>query len=73
MWTRAQVAAYARALAAARKHDPMVARLERMAQYAPAFQARMSEIRILCDSVRMLAETALAIDPTGSDGNQPEG
>ena len=62
MWSRPAISAMQRGLATCRKHEPMLERLEQMAKYAPTFAEQIREMRVLCDNLRHLAETGLAID-----------
>lgn len=65
MWTKAQVAAHQRALATAQKWEPVIAKLEKLAQYAPPFAGRIAELRLMRDNLEQLALTAIAIDAEG--------
>lgn len=67
MWTKAQVGAFQRALATCARHEEMLSRLEQVSKYAPAFADRVRAIRVMCDNLRMLAQTALVIDSTGGE------
>lgn len=67
MWTKQQVSAFQRALATCARHEEMLMRLEQISKYAPAFADRIRAIRIMCDNLRMLSQTALVIDSTGGD------
>jgi hypothetical protein len=66
MWTKAQVQTFQRALAAARKYDEPLRRLEAIAQHAPAFADRVRQLRITRDTLEQIAATALAVDPEGT-------
>lgn len=67
MWTRNQLAAFQRALAASEKWEPAIERLAEIAKYAPQFEQRIQEISLRAQNVGNLARAALAASTTASD------
>ncbi len=65
MWTKAQVATFQRALAAAQKWRPALEKLSEIAKYSPAFADRIAELRIRAEYAETLATVALSADATG--------
>lgn len=65
MWTKAQTAAHQRALATAERLDERIAKLEKLAQFAPAFAERIRDLRLMRDNLEQLARTAISIDAEG--------
>lgn len=66
MWTKAQVRQHTKALATANKWDERVRNMEELAKHAPAFADRIAELRVMVDTLKAYAQTAIAIDPSGS-------
>lgn len=65
MWSKAQVATFQRAIAAAQKWAPALEKLGEIAKHSPAFADRIAELRTRADYVETLATVALAADSTG--------
>lgn len=61
MWTKAQTAAFQRAIAAADKHQRALDALVEIAKVSPAFADRVKDLVDLHEHTRVLAETALAV------------
>lgn len=61
MWTKAQTAAFQRAVAAADKHQKALDALQEIAKISPVFADRVKDLIDLHEHTRTLAETALAI------------
>lgn len=66
MWTPAQQKAFARALEVCAKHDPRIAVLEEISKHSPAIAERVAQLRINCEQLRMIAQTAVAAETTAS-------
>lgn len=62
MFNATQIKTFQKALAQCDKWEPMIAKLEQMAVYSPAFADRIREMRIRCDNLRMLSTIALAAE-----------
>lgn len=67
MWTRNQLAAFQRALAAYEKWLPMLEHLQELAKHAPQFADRITELSIRAENVGNLARSALAASTTPTD------
>ncbi len=65
MWTKTQVATFQRALAAAQKWQPALAKLGEIAKHSPAFADRIAELRTRAEYAETLATVALSVDATG--------
>ena len=65
MWSKPQVAAFQRTLAASEKWSSALAKLADVARHAPQFADRVKELEVRAENARLLAQTALAVDPVG--------
>lgn len=68
MWNKAQIATFQRALAACQKWEPVLNRLGEIAKHSPQFADRIAELQLRAANVRNLAEAALTVSTTPSDG-----
>lgn len=67
MWTKAQIAAFQRALAAGQKWEQSIERLAEVAKHAPQFAERIAELQVRAQNVLNLAQAALAASTTPVD------
>lgn len=71
MWTKAQTAAFQRALAQAEKHDQLLERLELIAKHSPLFRERIADLRSLHEHTKLLAQVALSGGTDTSASSHP--
>lgn len=66
MFTPAQRAAFAKALAAADKMQPVLDRLREMAKYSPLAAERLRELQARADYIRGVSEAGIGIEANGA-------
>lgn len=62
MWTPAQRKAFAQAIVVCEKYGPILDQLAEIAKHSPAFAEQVAGLKVYCDQMHMLAQTAIAAE-----------